>query len=148
MSFFFFFSSRRRHTRSLRDWSSDVCSSDLRAPAGHCLGPQPARPVPAAARLGAAAARRLAAPAVVLADAAPPEVTDRGQPLKQPGAPGLQLGQQRTAHQRLSKSGCYTHNQTTLQAALTPSTYIRVPHPPAPGLMARANAVLISSYQP
>src|SRR5690349_22922789 len=29
LSFFFFFSSRRRHTRSLRDWSSDVCSSDL-----------------------------------------------------------------------------------------------------------------------
>src|SRR5207249_8910967 len=27
---FFFFSSRRRHTRSKRDWSSDVCSSDLR----------------------------------------------------------------------------------------------------------------------
>src|SRR5699024_11531285 len=27
----FFFSSRRRHTRSKRDWSSDVCSSDL-----HC----------------------------------------------------------------------------------------------------------------
>src|SRR5947207_8429027 len=28
---FFFFSSRRRHTRSLCDWSSDVCSSDLSA---------------------------------------------------------------------------------------------------------------------
>src|SRR5439155_9211410 len=28
--FFFFFSSRRRHTRWPRDWSSDVCSSDLR----------------------------------------------------------------------------------------------------------------------
>src|SRR3712207_6917494 len=27
---FFFFSSRRRHTRYWRDWSSDVCSSDLR----------------------------------------------------------------------------------------------------------------------
>src|SRR5438034_8249838 len=27
--YFFFFSSRRRHTRSLCDWSSDVCSSDL-----------------------------------------------------------------------------------------------------------------------
>src|SRR5436190_23774659 len=27
--FLFFFSSRRRHTRSLCDWSSDVCSSDL-----------------------------------------------------------------------------------------------------------------------
>src|SRR6266511_5035687 len=30
--FFFFFSSRRRHTRFSRDWSSDVCSSDLDAP--------------------------------------------------------------------------------------------------------------------
>src|SRR5699024_11331644 len=29
-SYRFFFSSRRRHTRSKRDWSSDVCSSDLR----------------------------------------------------------------------------------------------------------------------
>src|SRR5207249_8121767 len=29
LGFFFFFSSRRRHTRSKRDWSSDVCSSDL-----------------------------------------------------------------------------------------------------------------------
>src|SRR5690606_41206366 len=27
--FIFFFSSRRRHTRFSRDWSSDVCSSDL-----------------------------------------------------------------------------------------------------------------------
>src|SRR3712207_8030587 len=31
---FFFFSSRRRHTRYWRDWSSDVCSSDL----GHAAG--------------------------------------------------------------------------------------------------------------
>src|SRR5262245_66154741 len=29
---FFFFSSRRRHTRCLSDWSSDVCSSDLSPP--------------------------------------------------------------------------------------------------------------------
>src|SRR5690606_40787398 len=29
---FFFFSSRRRHTRFSRDWSSDVCSSDLPRP--------------------------------------------------------------------------------------------------------------------
>src|SRR3989449_4493295 len=28
-AYFFFFSSRRRHTRCSRDWSSDVCSSDL-----------------------------------------------------------------------------------------------------------------------
>src|SRR3712207_8533591 len=32
--FIFFFSSRRRHTRYWRDWSSDVCSSDL----GETLG--------------------------------------------------------------------------------------------------------------
>src|SRR5437763_9444304 len=29
LSLFFFFSSRRRHTRYIGDWSSDVCSSDL-----------------------------------------------------------------------------------------------------------------------
>src|SRR5690606_40048073 len=29
MACYFFFSSRRRHTRFSRDWSSDVCSSDL-----------------------------------------------------------------------------------------------------------------------
>src|SRR5207245_9213213 len=32
ITLFFFFSSRRRHTRCYRDWSSDVCSSDLRSP--------------------------------------------------------------------------------------------------------------------
>src|SRR5438874_11911795 len=32
--YIFFFSSRRRHTRSLRDWSSDVCSSDLALASG------------------------------------------------------------------------------------------------------------------
>src|SRR5699024_11739609 len=33
----FFFSSRRRHTRSKRDWSSDVCSSDLVKFIGHAV---------------------------------------------------------------------------------------------------------------
>src|SRR5256885_5943869 len=32
MCLFFFFSSRRRHTRLQGDWSSDVCSSDLKLP--------------------------------------------------------------------------------------------------------------------
>src|SRR5216684_5799514 len=46
--FFFFFSSRRRHTRCSRDWSSDVCSSDLREgrrrpPAGEVGAPARAR---------------------------------------------------------------------------------------------------------
>src|SRR5690554_3190540 len=35
----FFFSSRRRHTRCGRDWSSDVCSSDLIAPESTTLFP-------------------------------------------------------------------------------------------------------------
>src|SRR5437660_5080007 len=49
----FFFSSRRRHTRWPRDWSSDVCSSDLDAaaeggrgalpPRAHDLGNEPRR---------------------------------------------------------------------------------------------------------
>src|SRR5699024_11415819 len=34
-----FFSSRRRHTRSKRDWSSDVCSSDLRGRVRHIKDP-------------------------------------------------------------------------------------------------------------
>src|SRR5215207_7437132 len=44
---FFFFSSRRRHTRSTRDWSSDVCSSDLHQFAvdaiAECEGPETLR---------------------------------------------------------------------------------------------------------
>src|SRR5690606_40711217 len=40
LSFLFFFSSRRRHTRFSRDWSSDVCSSDLEAPAYATRRPQ------------------------------------------------------------------------------------------------------------
>src|SRR5947209_18415035 len=42
---FFFFSSRRRHTRYWRDWSSDVCSSDLFGPIGRRpVGRLPKRP--------------------------------------------------------------------------------------------------------
>src|SRR3989442_14572982 len=40
MRLYFFFSSRRRHTRCGRDWSSDVCSSDLLAH-GRLLGQLP-----------------------------------------------------------------------------------------------------------
>src|SRR5690625_5757395 len=47
--FFFFFSSRRRHTRWPRDWSSDVCSSDLGlviSPNGRIIKPSQYRPLP------------------------------------------------------------------------------------------------------
>src|SRR5437588_4117916 len=46
--FFFFFSSRRRHTRSLCDWSSDVCSSDLEPGPLRTSSPRADRGVPAA----------------------------------------------------------------------------------------------------
>src|SRR3712207_5103666 len=36
-----FFSSRRRHTRYWRDWSSDVCSSDLGVPCNQFMGQEP-----------------------------------------------------------------------------------------------------------
>src|SRR6266536_1375998 len=46
---FFFFSSRRRHTRSTRDWSSDVCSSDLAPSPRGTLAPPPPTLAPAEA---------------------------------------------------------------------------------------------------
>src|SRR5206468_7026063 len=53
----FFFSSRRRHTRSDRDWSSDVCSSDLAGvigfygwPLGLARWPDRPKPIDAVAR--------------------------------------------------------------------------------------------------
>src|SRR5688500_20349166 len=58
LSCFFFFSSRRRHTRLQGDWSSDVCSSDLRAIGLPALAVRAAAPVacmpPAPDRTGAA----------------------------------------------------------------------------------------------
>src|SRR5690606_40991110 len=53
VQFMFFFSSRRRHTRFSRDWSSDVCSSDLKLPILAALAAaflaQPATAQPASA---------------------------------------------------------------------------------------------------
>src|SRR2546429_2624094 len=50
--FFFFFSSRRRHTRCSRDWSSDVCSSDLLVCRGAAGQHKEKSPVPRAQRDG------------------------------------------------------------------------------------------------
>src|SRR5207245_4314884 len=57
--YFFFFSSRRRHTRCYRDWSSDVCSSDLRIALEHLLRRRRAPVLGAILRVGR---RRLRAP--------------------------------------------------------------------------------------
>src|SRR3989440_11390080 len=60
---FFFFSSRRRHTRSDRDWSSDVCSSDLSSDRATRLVAVPedgdhVTPLPAATKMEPAQERR------------------------------------------------------------------------------------------
>src|SRR5205809_3310658 len=69
----FFFSSRRRHTRCSRDWSSDVCSSDL------CRPQQaPERPM----RDWPAASWPPSAHAVLL-----PRRPDQRRPLRWPPAP-------------------------------------------------------------
>src|SRR3712207_3093813 len=62
--FFFFFSSRRRHTRYWRDWSSDVCSSDL--PSRTDLGHDPILLHGVAARVGHHAPERRGHPGLVL----------------------------------------------------------------------------------
>src|SRR5260370_14878673 len=73
----FFFSSRRRHTRSKCDWSSDVCSSDLGATSTH--RPPPEVPASAGAAVAAPSAAKAEAGAaapvpLVLADPLDPAV--------------------------------------------------------------------------
>src|SRR5207249_9364033 len=58
----FFFSSRRRHTRSKRDWSSDVCSSDLRCTAADASDSVLARAGVAPGGVGGGAAARRSGP--------------------------------------------------------------------------------------
>src|SRR5207248_8307580 len=55
----FFFSSRRRHTRSYGDWSSDVCSSDLAIISSRCSRPykKPLRLAETKARINAGSSR-------------------------------------------------------------------------------------------
>src|SRR5258707_5472110 len=66
---FLFFSSRRRHTRYWRDWSSDVCSSDLTttiSPSGDSKkDPDPTR-IGTAPFQGPLAPERLAEPRVII----------------------------------------------------------------------------------
>src|SRR5690606_40037343 len=56
------FSGRRRHTRFSRDWSSDVCSSDLCPAPGHQLGFNELKVIECAALLRGIAGLEAAAP--------------------------------------------------------------------------------------
>src|SRR2546421_5449790 len=83
----FFFSSRRRHTRSDRDWSSDVCSSDLNS--------RIAKPV----RVGGAVAD--GRPAHPRAKKPVPQL---GTPSVVPSNPNSRLG--RTASPEIGRASC------------------------------------------
>src|SRR5215208_7779627 len=84
MLVFFFFSSRRRHTRWPRDWSSDVCSSDLREAAigAAAFAAAPARSGhgrPGYARAGTVQSRvRVWCPAAIADRNTPQTLADHG----------------------------------------------------------------------
>src|SRR5882762_4479362 len=75
----FFFSSRRRHTRFKCDWSSDVCSSDLEAPARRGHRAWLRRTDQPALRVGPAPIRLM-------------PVADPGVPPRRPGPVGARRG--------------------------------------------------------
>src|SRR3546814_6590504 len=84
MLVFFFFKQKTAYDMRISDWSSDVCSSDLRGPGGH-LPPEPA-PLPPQrppARAGAAAPAHRRAAAAGGAD------VEEGDPRDQPRAQQL-----------------------------------------------------------
>src|SRR5690606_25626820 len=80
----FFFSSRRRHTRFSRDWSSDVCSSDLGAPAAHEAACAARRPLPPSQPSPARGGRGLRTPCV-------PAGHPHGSPRMTPTPPALDV---------------------------------------------------------
>src|SRR2546421_1869216 len=92
--FFFFFSSRRRHTRSDRDWSSDVCSSDLESDTGADRVYRVGLPQAVLASDFARTALRVLMPVGVIGAAYPPTEagTDVG-PSVEAGVPPFTLSQ-------------------------------------------------------
>src|SRR5215213_4336717 len=78
--FFFFFSSRRRHTRLVSDWSSDVCSSDLQAvKAGYRDAVVPVQDEVGAVQFVEGHRRQILAPVERYVDALPPLARARAQ---------------------------------------------------------------------
>src|SRR3712207_7777866 len=71
---YFFFSSRRRHTRYWRDWSSDVCSSDLMVAPSSWYAAAVSNPAP---DWVPPVTRSVPMVSAVVTTSVPPAVTDR-----------------------------------------------------------------------
>src|SRR3712207_3437788 len=110
--YFFFFSSRRRHTRYWRDWSSDVCSSDLAR-----LRARRRRDPDLHARPGRPGARRVVGRGQPADDAGVPAPRRRGRdggvlalragPQRRP--PGRAAGRRRRAGREPDPAGAPVH---------------------------------------
>src|SRR5690606_39374957 len=94
----FFFSSRRRHTRFSRDWSSDVCSSDLQS--GLLFEPEPSRQQ-------ALAANFVNLPSSSAFPALRNKIT--GNPDKAPSRRHFSKSRFRSEERRVGKEGRYRH---------------------------------------
>src|SRR5690606_41224599 len=97
---FFFFSSRRRHTRFSRDWSSDVCSSDL----GHSISNSGAYVMDASQKL---------VPAGVMG-----ELILTGDGLARGYTnPALRSEERRVGKECRCRSSCFSQKQVRIEAA-------------------------------
>src|SRR5689334_16688940 len=115
--FFFFFSSRRRHTRWNCDWSSDVCSSDLRRTriaGAHARGPTAER-LPRTCRGGRRCLRRAAGA---------PLAAGRGL-RGRAGGGGPQPGRGVAGRPRCRRARCPRHSTQAGQQG-TPMTYATI----------------------
>src|SRR5215211_8071066 len=119
--FFFFFSSRRRHTRSLCDWSSDVCSSDLLDPARHVGRPADYRPVRGVESLGARRATLQAPAHGKRAAVGRQRHLDGGGILRRAATPGDRLvGEARSTAARTEERPQNALEQSGLASAVSP----------------------------
>src|SRR2546422_11582941 len=108
---FFFFSSRRRHTRCSRDWSSDVCSSDL----VHHFPMNPRRQV----ELGSSGSGGLGHLAVKFAAGFGSEVTAFRSEERRVGK-GVDLGGRRIIKKKKKKDINNTRHDIQYQLPITP----------------------------
>src|SRR5690606_1773378 len=119
--YFFFFSSRRRHTRFSRDWSSDVCSSDLWSRCRSWRAARCASPLPVAGGWSLRSHQRVGCPVS--------RVTGQPEKYWRLALPGCALGSLR-APPAVAWAGCRGRSPV----AFAPLLLSRVDHTRSSGL--------------